>query len=777
MRMRIFIASLALFTVSVAGALELDVSPAEADDWGYRPDGATLDQTPPAFVWRPCKGAASYILQVASDQTFAACVYERRDISWNAHCPATTLPAGAYWWRYAACDAAGNQTAWSSPRPFTVAEGARAAAQMTRAELEARVPGAHPRLFFQAADVARLRALAAGELANIWSVIQKQADAVLAKLPDTSEPPKYPADVKRKESPGEWKKIWWGNRDRVCKVADGAATLAFAYQISGDERYGHAARELVMAMTQWDPAGATAYEYNDEAAMPALYYTARAYDWAWPLFDDSQRAAVARMMRARGEQAYRHLVKSQHLWRPFQSHNNRAWHFLGEVALCWHGEIPEAAEWLDYAMTVYHTVYPAWSDSDGGWHEGIAYWNSYTERFMYWVFMMKSAFGINAFERPFYARAGYFPLYTLPPGTQGGAFGDMAPGASSARVARLAAVLANGARNGHWKWYAQQCGFAFGDGGYMDFIYAANGAALEPEAPSALPSSACFHGAGLAVFNTSLLDGRDNIQVHFKSSPFGRQSHGYNSNNAFLLNVCGERALISSGNRDLHGSAHHTKWMWETKSDNAILVNGEGQLVHSAAARGAIRAFDTGPAVDVVSGEAGGAYAGLSRWTRRMVFVKPDVLVIHDVLEAPEPASFAWLLHAKDSLAIDGQSFTWERDGKKVITELVEPAGLTVTHTDQFETPPGDFGNLDWREIHVRAETVNKARRQEFLALIRMPGASALQVHAARDAVGVLTVQIPEKNTRLVFEEQAFSVDAPDFGRRFADGPNTEGTK
>jgi hypothetical protein len=33
-------------------------------------------------------------------------------------------------------------------------------------------------------------------------------------------------------------------------------------------------------------------------------------------------------------------------------------------------------------MTIYFTCYPVWNDSDGGWHEGLAYWNSYISRFM-----------------------------------------------------------------------------------------------------------------------------------------------------------------------------------------------------------------------------------------------------------------------------------------------------------------------------------------------------------------------------------------------------------
>ncbi|UKI31211.1 MAG: heparinase II/III family protein [Lentisphaeria bacterium] len=79
------------------------------------------------------------------------------------------------------------------------------------------------------------------------------------------------------------------------------------------------------------------------------------------------------------------------------------------------------------------------------------------------------------------------------------------------------------------------------------------------------------------MLNTTLLDGKKNIQLQFKSSPVGTWSHGYDANNSFLLNVFGERMLIRSGRRDMYASNFHSNWMWETKSENNITVNGIGQ--------------------------------------------------------------------------------------------------------------------------------------------------------------------------------------------------------
>ncbi|MHC4521191.1 MAG: heparinase II/III domain-containing protein, partial [Planctomycetota bacterium] len=120
----------------------------------------------------------------------------------------------------------------------------------------------------------------------------------------------------------------------------------------------------------------------------------------------------------------------------------------------------------------------------------------------------------------------------------------------------------------------------------------------------------------------------------FKSSPFGTQSHGYESNNSFLLWAYGKRLLIRSGYRDIYGSAHHQNWMWSTRSVNNITINGQDQMKHTARAQGRITAFETTPALDVVIGDATDSYAeGVELFKRAIIFVKPDLIIVYDRLK------------------------------------------------------------------------------------------------------------------------------------------------
>lgn len=742
--------------LSTVSAPRLDESPAGPSDWGYRPAQDDITRTtPPAFVWRPAKDADHYVLQIARDDAFTQDVLAYGDVPWSSFAPEKTLEPGIWFWRFAAADPDGAPSPWSTVRKFTVATDAKAFPKPPIAELKGRIPTSHPKLFLRPEEIPAFREAIAGRLKKPWDALRERADKLLASPPDTSEPPKYPEGTEFK---GEaWKKIWWGNRQRAIAVADGAATLAFVYQMTGDIRYGDAAKDLLMAFANWDPRGATGYEYNDEAGMPSLYFPSRAYSWAHDRFSDAERAKLVAVMAIRGADCFNHLNRRNHLWQPFASHSNRAWHFLGEVAIAFQGEIPEAETWLDYAMTVFYTCYPVWGGEDGGWHEGLAYWSSYMSRFMYWVFASQAAFQIDPFEKPFFATTGYYAMYTMPPGTKTGAWGDLAQGSSSTKIADLMKTFAAGARNPHWEWYAEVNG-ADVPGGYMGIIQAYRGGAIPATPPASLPSSQVFPGAGLSVLNTDLMDGENNIQIHFKSSPFGRQSHGYNANNAFLLNLGGERVFRKTGQRDVYGSPHHKEWMWETKSDNAILVNGQGQAPHSAAATGKITHFQTSKTLDVVVGEAGNSYPNLKRWTRRIFFLKPFAAVIHDVLEAAEPSDYQWLLHATGTFTIDESGAFWEGDPGSVDVQFVYPPKLAISQTKEYSTPPHEWAKFKLDEVHLTAATTEKKARQEFLTLMTFDDASVEFKQERKGDETTLAIALPDRIVALRVSPDRFEV-------------------
>ncbi len=703
-----------VFLAAAASGNPFDDSPARIGEWGRRPfDGAISATDPPGFSWRPQSGAAGYIVQVSRDAGFASIVYEARVDRYNVHCPAKAFGTGTWHWRVSARLEGGESPSWSRIWTFRIDRTSAVFPMPEREDLLSRIPAGHPRLFLRPGDVAALRERAALDPQKPLEHLVARCERLVERPPSTSEPPKYPEGCEPRGE--EWREIWWGNKVRVDEVVGGAADLGFAWLFTDRGDFGGLAKRILLDAAKWDCFGSTGFIYNDEAGMPFLYHFSRAYTFLNGLLSEPEKALCRAAMEKRGGEAFA-LLRDRHLWRPYSSHSNRAWHFLGEAGVAFLGEIPAAAEWAWFAANVFFCAYPVWCDDDGGWHEGTAYWRSYMGMFTWWADVMRAAFGINAYAKPYFSCAGYYPLYLQPPGTSGGGFGDLCAESASADNAGLMDVLARGSGNGTWRWYADAHGPSRPGGGFIGFLrMLAPGVRAVP--PENLPSSRLFRGIGQAVLNCTILSAAENVEVIFKSSPFGSQSHGYDAQNSFILYAFGERLFVSSGRRDIYGSAHHAGWMWNTVSVNSITTDGRGQMSHSAGARGEINGFHASPAIDYVRGDAAEAYPGtLNRFTRHILFLKPSAIVIFDELESPAPCTFEWRLHSPAEPEIAGNALSFANGRAAASVRFFEPESLVIGKTCAFDPPPRP--RIRCKEWHVTASMAGKTGSAAFVTLI-----------------------------------------------------------
>ena len=716
----------ALATAALAATLvaapAFDNRPASAGEWGARPaEGSVCRETPPAFVWRPQKKARAYDLQYAQAADFAKAVTVTGLVR-NVHRPAQPLAAGTWRWRVRAWPANGKAaTGWSAPRTFTVAPDAAPCPLAPLDELLARIPAGHPRLFMRPETLAAYRAGLATTYAEPWTRLKAICRKLLKNPPAVEEPLRYVGAETVSHSEA-WKKRWWGNARYTYNAAQAASLLAFRRLIDGDVASGALAKKILLALLAWDPKGASGYRYNDEAGMPFFSYVSRTYSFLHDMLSEDERAVCRAVMRIRGDEIFRHLYP-RILWMPYASHSQRAWHYLGEGALAFYGEIPEARTWLEHVVDTYACVYPVWGDADGGWQEGTSYWSSYTGRFLRWNETMRQAIGVNAFEKPFYANAGDYILYQEVPGGRGPGFADCANATRAGYFAELMRVLAAHAQNPFWQWHAEADpqGRRHEDA-YVEF---ARAALPVPTAkpPTEIPQSKLFRGTGLAAMNKTLLNASNNVQVLFKCSPtFGTVSHGYDANNSFNLNAFGERLFVHSGERDCYGSPFHRDWMWHTKSCNAVTVGGASQVRHSYACTGTITEFATSPELDVVTGALGDVYEGghVKSFVRTIYFRKtfPEAVLVVDRLEAKSPTTFEWRLHTtKEPFAIPNQHAVAAKCGNaSARVDFLWPEDLAISQTDAFD-PPIAYG-LKLVQHHLTASTIQPATSMLFVTLI-----------------------------------------------------------
>jgi hypothetical protein len=326
--------------------------------------------------------------------------------------------------------------------------------------------------------------------------------------------------------------------------------------------------------------------------------------------------------------------------------------------------------------------------------------------------------GINAYDKPYFSKIGYYAMYLMPPGKVSGGFGDGANRRRASQLVPLMSQLAAQAGNGHWQWYAEQMGGPSVQSGYIGFIRGAL-PKVDSKEPDELPVSKLFAGTGQAYLNTTLKDAGEDVQVIFKSSPMGTQSHGNAGNNSFVLWAYGQRLLIRTGRYYNYGGPHHRDWMWSTRSVNNITVNGKGQGKRSARSQGEIIAFKTTFPIDIVVGEAGKAYEPeLKRFTRSIIFVKPELVVVYDRLEAREPATCEYWLHAINKIdVVDQHNIRVRNDDVVCDIDFLTPSGLTFSQTDQYD--PNPIASITLREWHLTAKTEDKKRQMEFVTLYR----------------------------------------------------------
>jgi hypothetical protein len=694
-------------------------------EWGYRPaDGERVALNPPALSWVHEQEAAGYTVEWAREASFKSPA-TARNIPWSVYTHSAPLAAGRYWWRYRIETKDGKLSAWSRARSFLAEPHATEFPQPTLNELRRRIGSAHPRLFVRAADVERLREWGRGEGKPAYDALLARAGKLLGATP-TGEP-----TVRANPYDAATRAYWWSNRLQTLKALQEGEVLAFVWLLTHEEKFKAAARRRALELAAWDPDGPTNFTLNCEAAKPMLHRLARIYDWAWDALSEPERARMRAVLLRRAMDAWSSGEVKQgagHLNQPYGSHANRTWHKLAENAIATLGETPESEQFLSYAVTKFFAAYPVWSDDDGGWHEGLSYFGGYMSKAAWWMELARTPLGIDAFRKPFFARFGDYALYSSPPGSPELGLGDLAHRPVSSNWSFMHYYV-HRARNPYWAWWIEQWKIPAGTGDAVwDFLCGA-APAVEPKSPSLLPPSKVFRGTGVVILNTDLTSASSNVQVRFKSSPMGRWSHGHDPHNSFTLNAYGEALLVNNVYRDLYGTPFHRDWVWSTRSQNAVLVNGAGQKPHSADLGGRIVQADLRHGLDYVVGDATASYEGkLTAARRHVIFLKPDVVVLADELRAPQPATYQWMLHAQKPFEMreSQQRLVVDRERAGVLVDYVAGGKLRMKQWTGYDPPP-DQNYLDSAKLpsippqwHVEASSQTPETEAFTLTVLRV---------------------------------------------------------
>ena len=676
---------------------------------GYLPeDGSQAAVNPPPLIWLPDRAATGYIVEYGPDPSFAPGSYRRVEgIELPLYVPSHTFEPGTWYWRFWGVAADGQVYGPSRVRSFVIAEGLPEMPLPPTEEWMARIPKAHPRLFLRPEQVPSLRESINPALLS--SVFNKghMASVLGVQLP--------PEPRSAYESGSLDIDVWRSELNAMLPVFEVLEELAFLYVLTGKEQYAREGKKLLVHLAQMDPRGSTSYSGAPEIAMRMIYFIPRAYSWLYDALDEAERDIVRASARARGEEAYRMLKNLPYETSPYSSHPGRMLGFLGQLSLAFLDEIPEARGWLEYAVNLTAAIWPAWGGEDGGYSEGHGYWRSYLGWMFDFLDAIKVAADLDLYKKPFFQNTGYFALYAHSVGT-GQPFSD-GHNASAAGNGQVMAHLARVTQNPYFRWYADRVGFDH----RARFLALLPQPPLPPsKEPADLPNARWFRDVGWVALHKELANPSENFQFTLKSSPYGSVSHSYADQNAFVLYAAGEGLAVSSGYYPYYNSPHHANWSNQTKSKNSLLIDGRGQTPNDMAARGEVLGLFHSSLYDYTAADAVEAYPlpYLSRFTRHVVYVRPDVYVLIDDVRAAQPVSVDWLLHSRFPIewSQEAQSASIRGSRAALDVRLLAPGGFSGTVTDGFEPPPEATSYQN--EWHLTVSTREKASHVTIVSLL-----------------------------------------------------------
>lgn len=683
---------LAVLDEPKAGRLTIQYAPTEASN---------LAENPPRFTWLPViEDEAQYIVRISTDAEYPAKgTHVFANIVLNFFTPDVALAAGDYVWSYAVCDPTSGKPAtnWSTDRKFSIASDLPQTPLASRDTRYSKTASSHPRLWLTSDRLDQFRADVAKDADHCtWSNFYEKSVVPWMDRDVMAEPAGYPNH--QRTAP-----IWRQTYIECQELMYAIRHLAIGGEVTNDAAMLARAKEWLLAAASWNPTGTTSRAYTDEWAYRVTNALAWGYDWLYNHMDEEERATVRAALLERTRDIAEHAIINAkiHLF-PYDSHAVRSVSLTlipALIALVDDDADDEAREWLDYCVEFLFTVYSPWGDSDGGWAEGTNYWMMGMAYLIDAANQLKSYSGLDLYKRPFFQNTGDFPLYCKAPNTRRATFGD------DSTMGDLPCIktglnlrqYAGETGNGAYQWYYEELerlnpgtemafyNWGWWDTNFDDLVYHSSCPAVEATPPE--NGLRHFKGIGWVGVQHEIANPDKHIQFVMKSSPFGSISHSHGDQNAFCMAAFGEDLAIQSGHYVAFNSTMHRQWRRQTRSKNAILINGKGQYADKDKAKamgatGQILAAEENEDHIYIKGDATAAYQSMSpeitRAEREVYFVRGSYFVIVDTVDAKTPVTLQWLLHANAPYELGKTSFRYNGEtagfyGQVVWSEAGKP--------------------------------------------------------------------------------------------------------
>jgi hypothetical protein len=410
---------------------------------------------------------------------------------------------------------------------------------------------------------------------------------------------------------------------------------------------------------------------------------------------------------------------------PRDSHANQTLMLLPAISALVAGDLPEANAWLAHSLPAAVNGLSPWGGSDGGFANSAAQgvWDL-GEQLLPW-YVLRWTGSVDLAGKPWVRNWSKFQAYFMPPHQKTQVFGDGLEMDLTENRSRFGAGYANFVGLPLAKWYAAN--LQGQDPMRVESLFSPPDPGTSAALPEGTPNAILMGSIGWAAMHSELADPQ-RVSVYFKSSPrpFGAFNHSHADQNSFVINAGGERLALESGYYDGYKTAHWNEWYKQTRAKNAITFDGgQGQLYYERDEKmgyGEITQFEAGGRYDLVTGDATQAYGGaLTRATRSLVYLRPNLVLVYDNLASDTPRTFEWNIHAAKQMIEESPERIRLQAGTPLCVDMLAAPPLRFSQTDRWSADPAK-GDRQW---HGRFANVTPATRAEFVALIRVGCGSA----------------------------------------------------
>jgi Domain of unknown function (DUF4962)/Heparinase II/III-like protein len=553
--------------------------------------------------------------------------------------------------------------------------------------------GVHPRLFLDAQRIQELRQAITTTHAALWDSVREQADQAVRTGP--------PAYIERDRSSGD-EQLWQR------EVGNKMPLLAMAYRLSGEQKYLDSARQWALASCAYRTWGLGRIDGMDLAAGHQLFGLGIVYDWCYDDLGEAARSTIRATLIKRTSAMYEAAATGKAWWRRSYLQNHLWVNIcaMATVGMALYGEAEEAPHWIALPLDKFRRTMDALGD-DGASHEGTGYWQYGVEYLLKFMDLARELLGVNLYDHPWWRHTADYRLYLALPRhawTRGNNEVDLAdcPRGNWYGPDYLLRALAREYRDGHAQWLAQEIDTAKVDSPearWLNLIW--YDPKLRPVPPTGTaersegvrPTLHHFPDMGIVSARTNWSG--DESLVVFKCGPFighkAVREFSYDPGGGHVHPDANHFLLFGNGEWLIRDDGYGAKW---TGQHNTLLIGGKGQTgegqmwfngtpLLGAQAQPQITRVASSPRLDEIVGEAAPAYPaalGLKRYTRRLLFLKPDTLIVVDDIELAHSAPMELRFHPEaQEAAREGNAFLMR--GKQSMLRL-EPLTTGIILAD-----------------------------------------------------------------------------------------------